>query len=96
MEKSNETPIEEIRNHQYKIGLDHEWMGINTSPMKWQQEGSKKEDIFNCNGNVKQVHETIKEDIRNSLVQLFEKEVETTDSKYTVAQQYAMKPSSKI
>ena len=60
----------------------------NTSPITWQQEGSMKVDIYNC--NIKQLQEPTEEDIRNSLVKLFEKEAETTDNKYTVDEEYAM------
>ena len=47
-----------------------------------------KVDIYNC--NIKQLQEPTEEDIRNSLVKLFEKEAETTDNKYTVDEEYAM------
>ena len=60
-----------------------------TSPISWQQEGAEDIDIYYSNITPLQESYT-EEDIRNSLVKLFETEAETTDSKHTVDEEFAL------
>ena len=59
-----------------------------TSPVMWQQEGAEQIDIYYCKTNPLQ--ESTEEDIRSSLVKLFETEAETTDNKYTIDEEFAL------
>ena len=59
-----------------------------TSPVMWQQEGAEQIDIYYCKTNPLQ--ESTEEDIRSSLVKLFETEAETTENKYTVDEEFAL------
>ena len=59
-----------------------------TSPVMWQQEDAEQIDIYYCKTNPLQ--ESTEEDMRSSLVKLFETETETTDSKYTIDEEFAL------
>ena len=59
-----------------------------TPPMMWQQEGA--EEIYIYLSKITPLQESNEEDIRNSLVKLFETEVEITNTKYTVDEEFAL------
>ena len=59
-----------------------------TSPMMWQQEGAEEIDIYLS--KITPLQESTEEDIRNSLVKLFETEAEVTSTKYTVDEEFAL------
>ena len=59
-----------------------------TSPVMWQQENAEEIGIYYCKTNPLQ--EQTVEDIRTSLVKLFETEAETTDNKYTIDEEFAL------
>ena len=54
----------------------------------WQQEGAEEIDIYYCKTNPLQ--ESTEEDIRSSLVKLFETEAESDENKHTVDEEYAL------
>ena len=57
-------------------------------PETWLQEGSVKANIYSC--NVNKLQDPTEEEIKNSLVKLFETEAETIENKYTVDEEHAM------
>ena len=61
--------------------------------MMWQQEGAEEIDIYLS--KITPLQESTEEDIRSSLVKLFETEAEITDTKYTVDEEFALKSFTK-
>ena len=58
-----------------------------TTQVAWQQEGAEEITSYYCKTALQ---ETTEEDIRSSLVKLFETEAETTENKYTVDEEFAL------
>ena len=81
-----------MRINKYEVGLDRWSVGgriSTTSPISWQQEGAEDIDIYYSNITPLQESYT-EEDIRNSLVKLFETEAEATDSKHTEDEEFVL------